>query len=159
MSLIMFFIVFIIKKHARFPWHTLLLLLSSYLWILFEKWFQFILFCFEWSFRFFKQNRRRELFFSEFLEINVGKEGIQLDLRDRRALFRIFVQYTSEEPFSFIGEILGHLEIPLLYILVKHFDVFTVKGWYADQHLIENDPYLIDVTCLSHTLLLQHLRC
>ncbi len=63
------------------------------------------------------------------------------------------MQYPNKKPFSLIAEVFGHLQVPLLYILVKHLDIITVVRRYPNQHLIQNDTNLIYVTRLRHTLL------
>lgn len=63
-----------------------------------------------------------------------------------------------QELLSFTADILWDLEFALLYVLIEHLDVIVVVWRYTNKHLIQDYSNLVNVTCYSDPLLLEHFR-
>jgi hypothetical protein len=63
----------------------------------------------------------------------------------------------SKELLSLVSEVFRHFENAFLDILIELLDVIIIIGWYSDQHLIENDTNLVNISRLSDSLLFEHL--
>ena len=94
---------------------------------------------------------------AEQAPVDAGEEGILLHLRDRRALLGLLVQHAKQNALRALREVVGDLELALADILIQDVDVVVVKGWDADQHLVEHHPDLVDVARGGDAGLVKHL--
>ena len=106
-----------------------------------------------------KFHRRSVPFLAEQGPVDAGEKRILLHLLDRRALLGLLVQHAEQNVLRALREVVGDLELALADILVKYVDVVVVKGWDADQHLVEHNPNLVDVARGRDTGLVKHLGC
>ena len=74
------------------------------------------------------------------------------------AFARITVKHLLETFCRLGGQIPRVLNLALLNVLVENLDIVIVIWRYANEHLVEDHANLINITSLSHTFLLEHLR-
>lgn len=168
MSLIVFFIVFVIKQDSRLSLggNALLLIFDGVLCLL-KQVCEWIHLFFESSSRFFwlaglffqSQNSRwSNLFLCHPLPVDISKERILFELIQRWPLLWVLSKNTSKEFLSFTSQIFGQLKVSFLDILIQHLNIITIVRRYAYEHFIKHYTDLVNITSLSHSLLFQHFR-
>ena len=67
-------------------------------------------------------------------------------------LLRILIQKFEKQVLCLRRDVLRDLQLGILDVLIEFLDVLGVVRWEADQELVEDSTYLIDVTGFTDTL-------
>ena len=56
------------------------------------------------------------------------------------------MKHAEQNALRTLREVVRNLELTLADILIQNVNIVVVKRWYADEHFVEDDANLINVT-------------